>query len=318
MGSSGPQTRFSDTTLTGKQRSCVESIRQHGNALVHISKDVLDLVKIEAGGLELENVEFDLEDLLEEVVETVSAAAIQRGIRLVLDLEQSMPPKVVGDSRRLSQILLNMGLSSVREASPGVMVLKVRAEGESEEDQPLTLNFRILCSSVLSHPSLSNAQPGEVAPVQPEELAEPYGQPGLLQLMAQTSGRVNLPTSSNRFGLIMAEQLAIRMSGSVGVITDQGKAQTFWCRINLKVGSKPTTTETDTTSVRTVMVLMKEPHEALLNHLKRMRLKVLAPEHAGDDLAQSIATVSIVIADSVSLKETYPSSGKCKNGLFWC
>ncbi|MEQ9121754.1 MAG: histidine kinase dimerization/phospho-acceptor domain-containing protein, partial [Alphaproteobacteria bacterium] len=93
--------------LAGEQRSHVETIQRSGESLLTHINDVLDLSKIEAGKIEIEHEEFCLAELIDAVLELTGERASAKGLRLAAVTAPDAPLRLVGDSNRLRQILLN-------------------------------------------------------------------------------------------------------------------------------------------------------------------------------------------------------------------
>lgn len=97
-----------ETDLSPHQRECAQVIHTSGQALLKILDQVLDYSKIEAGALELENSDFDLQECLEDSVDAVAPRASERELYLALLVRPDVPTRVIGDQGRLRQILLNL------------------------------------------------------------------------------------------------------------------------------------------------------------------------------------------------------------------
>ena len=116
-----------ESDLTSEQRDFVETIRSSGEALLTIINDILDFSKIEAGKLALESYPFELDRLLEEVVEMLATTAGERGIDLVLNYPPSSPRKFQGDADRIRQLVVNLAANAVKFTHQGQVVISVDA-----------------------------------------------------------------------------------------------------------------------------------------------------------------------------------------------
>jgi signal transduction histidine kinase len=116
-----------ETGLTSEQRDFVETIRSSGEALLTIINDILDFSKIEAGKLALESYPFELDRLLEEVVEMLATSAGERGIDLVLNYPPASPRKFQGDADRIRQLVVNLAANAVKFTHQGQVVISVDA-----------------------------------------------------------------------------------------------------------------------------------------------------------------------------------------------
>jgi len=116
-----------ETGLTSEQRDFVETIRSSGEALLTIINDILDFSKIEAGKLALESYPFELDRLLEEVVEMLATTTGEKGIDLVLNYPPSSPRKFQGDADRIRQLVVNLAANAVKFTHEGQVVISVDA-----------------------------------------------------------------------------------------------------------------------------------------------------------------------------------------------
>jgi PAS domain S-box-containing protein len=108
-----------DSELTPEQRRSVELIVASGETLLTIINDILDLSKIEAGQLELEDIRLNLHEILRDTVSLMSSAARNKGIELTLDLSADVPRSVRGDPTRLKQVLNNLVSNAIKFTSTG-------------------------------------------------------------------------------------------------------------------------------------------------------------------------------------------------------
>jgi signal transduction histidine kinase/DNA-binding response OmpR family regulator len=114
-----------ETGLTVEQRDFVETIRSSGEALLTIINDILDFSKIEAGKLALESYPFELDRLLEEVVEMLGPSASEKGIDLVLNYPPASPRRFQGDADRVRQLVVNLAANAVKFTHEGQVVISV-------------------------------------------------------------------------------------------------------------------------------------------------------------------------------------------------
>ncbi|MGE0094351.1 MAG: response regulator [Alphaproteobacteria bacterium] len=117
-----------DTRLDGEQRRFAESIRLSGEALLALLNDVLDLSKLEAGKLELETLDFDLNEVLASVVELLNPRAIGKGIELAWFVAPDLPVSLRGDPGRLRQVLLNLIGNAIKFTEKGGVWVEVTQE----------------------------------------------------------------------------------------------------------------------------------------------------------------------------------------------
>ncbi|MCU1593278.1 MAG: signal transduction histidine kinase [Frankiales bacterium] len=114
-----------ETALTDEQRDFAETVRNSGDALLVIINDILDFSKIESGTLELERQPFSLRDCVESSLDLVAAQAAAKGLDLIADIAEDVPPVVEGDVTRLRQILVNLLGNAVKFTTTGEVVVTV-------------------------------------------------------------------------------------------------------------------------------------------------------------------------------------------------
>ncbi|HEU4530007.1 MAG TPA: histidine kinase dimerization/phospho-acceptor domain-containing protein, partial [Steroidobacteraceae bacterium] len=115
-----------DTRLDREQREFAETIRRSGDALLTIINDVLDYSKIEAGRLTVEQVDFDLRSICEDVRALLQPTAAERGLTLTMEYDESVPRVVKGDPVRLRQVLLNLTGNAVKFTERGGVRVRVQ------------------------------------------------------------------------------------------------------------------------------------------------------------------------------------------------
>jgi signal transduction histidine kinase len=118
-----------ETELNAVQREYVDRCRRAGASLLTLINDILDLSKIESGRFELEQVPFDLEDIVESTVEIIGASARIKGVGLSALIAPETPLGLLGDPNRLQQILINLLGNAVKFTHKGEIVLTVTPHG---------------------------------------------------------------------------------------------------------------------------------------------------------------------------------------------
>jgi len=206
------------TELNLRQRDYVQKIQQSGQHLLGIINDVLDFSKIEAGMLKVESAEFALEGLLDNVANLVSEKAAQRGLELVFDVARDVPPMLVGDALRLSQILINYANNAVKFTEAGEIDVIVRVQERSESEA--LLYFAVKDTGI----GLDEEQIGR-----------------LFQSFQQADASTTRKYGGTGLGLAISKRLAELMGGAVGVESIIGQGSTFWFTARLGVGAERST-----------------------------------------------------------------------------
>ena len=229
------------TELTAPQRDYLEKIQLSAQHLLGIINDILDFSKIEARKLTLEQVDFDLQQVLENVSTLVYDKCLAKGLSLSFDVAPDVPPRLLGDPLRLGQILINYTNNAVKFTERGGITVTVRrhaGEGES-----LVLFFSVKDTGI----GLTPAQSAR-----------------LFQSFEQADGSTTRRFGGTGLGLAITRSLAELMGGQVGVSSDYGKGSTFWCTLHLpesKLEARPRVLVVDDeASLGTLVRLILEPH----------------------------------------------------------
>ena len=120
-----------ETPLNSEQRDHLETAQRCAYSLLAVLNDVLDLSKIEAGRMAIEEVRFDLPGLLKDALKTQLALAGHKRLRVITDLAPDLPQRVYGDPLRLRQIVSNIVSNAVKFTSEGSVTLRAVALGST-------------------------------------------------------------------------------------------------------------------------------------------------------------------------------------------
>jgi len=197
------------------QRERLDKIGDAGQHLLRIINDVLDLSKIEAGKLTLEEADFSLDNLLSTACDMVGERAQAKGLELVLDTDH-LPQQLRGDPTRLSQMVINLLSNAVKFTDRGW----VRLKGEllDERDGRVRVRFAV-----------QDTGPG----IAPERQAQ------LFSAFEQGDNTTTRRFGGTGLGLSLTRNLAAAMEGEVGVISEPGAGSTFWFTAWLLHAARP-------------------------------------------------------------------------------
>jgi two-component system sensor histidine kinase/response regulator len=193
------------TELTPRQRDYLTKIRLSSQHLLGILNDILDFSKIEAGKLSIENVDFDLAAVLENVATLIREKAEAKGLELIFDVASDVPQMLVGDPLRLGQILINYANNAVKFTEKGEIDIRVRLT--SEEAGRVTLLFTVSDTGI----GLTQDQIDR-----------------LFQSFAQADTSTTRKYGGTGLGLAISQRLARLMDGEVGVTSTPGQGSSFW------------------------------------------------------------------------------------------
>ncbi|MFN2506603.1 MAG: response regulator [Acidimicrobiales bacterium] len=206
-----------DSELTETQRHHAEGVRASGEALLGIINDILDFSKIEAGKVELETVDFDVNDALEDVAALVTQSARAKNLELVAYCRPEVPTALRGDVGRLRQILLNFATNAIKFTETGEVVVRASLVEEPAAGQ-VVLRFEVADTGVGLDSTAA------------ERLFEPFSQAD-----SSTTRRYG----GTGLGLAICRRLAEAMGGAVGVDSQPGVGSTFWLQLPLARSSEP-------------------------------------------------------------------------------
>ncbi|PRP91448.1 Signal transduction histidine-protein kinase BarA [Enhygromyxa salina] len=128
--------------LSGQQRDYVETIRQSTETLLHLINGILDLSKVEAGRLELEQTSFSLRETLGDALQTLGVRAAGKGLELVQSILPEVPDGLIGDPIRLRQVILNLVDNAVKFTDVGEVVVCIDMVGQHEDRVRLRFEVR--------------------------------------------------------------------------------------------------------------------------------------------------------------------------------
>ncbi|ROV58584.1 response regulator [Vibrio ponticus] len=192
------------TDLTKKQRDYVSKIQISAENLLGIINDILDFSKIEAGKLDLEHVDFNLQETIDNLVQVVSHKCQEKGLELLVDLEPKLPINLIGDPLRLGQILLNLTNNGVKFTDSGEIIIKI---------EPLELNHE----SIKTKFSITDTGIGMTQ----EQIAR------LFQSFSQADASTTRKYGGTGLGLTISKTLVELMQGDIWVESEYGQGSTF-------------------------------------------------------------------------------------------
>ncbi len=192
------------TELTEKQQDYLTQIENSGQALLGIINDILDFSKIEAGMLDMESVDFHLEDVLNNISSLFGLRIEEKGLELLLAIDNKVPRYLVGDSLRLSQILINLTTNAIKFTAKGNIVIKV--EVVNSESERVTLRFTVQDSGIgISSEAISK----------------------LFDAFTQADTSTTRQFGGTGLGLTICKRLSEMMGGKIWVESQQGKGSRF-------------------------------------------------------------------------------------------
>ncbi|MDD2711908.1 MAG: response regulator, partial [Simplicispira sp.] len=201
------------TDMTQRQREYIKKIQGSSQHLLGIINDILDYSKIEAGKLNIERIEFELDKVLENVASLISQKAFAKGLELVFDVDKEVPNYLIGDPLRLGQILVNYANNAIKFTTEGEIHVQITLKETSEDNVLL------------------------YAAVRDTGIGLTQAQMALLfQSFQQADDSTTRQFGGTGLGLAITKQLVGLMHGEVGVTSELGKGSTFWFTARLGKG----------------------------------------------------------------------------------
>ncbi|KQW89203.1 histidine kinase [Massilia sp. Root418] len=200
-----------ESGLTPEQRADIGLVKASADALLAIVNDILDFSKIEAGKLDLEDVPFDLRQMVQDSVRVMALRARQKGLALRCELPASLPRAVKGDPGRLRQVLINLIGNAIKFTAAGSVT--VAAAPGREDDQRCDVTFSV-------------TDTGIGIPLEKQKL--------IFEAFAQVDGSTTREYGGTGLGLTICRRLVILMQGQIGVFSAPGAGSTFSFTVPLR------------------------------------------------------------------------------------
>jgi signal transduction histidine kinase/DNA-binding response OmpR family regulator len=201
-----------ETPLTAEQRKYLRVIRRAGASLLSLINDILDLSKVEAGRLELDTSEFDLNELIEKAIEILALRANDKALELACHLGPDVPCRLIGDPNRLHQILINLIGNAIKFTDHGSVLLRVVPDSEAK--QPGAIRFSVEDTGIgIPAPQLDN----------------------IFESFTQAHSSISRRYGGTGLGLPISKHLAELMGGRIWVVSREGHGSTFHCTVQLQL-----------------------------------------------------------------------------------
>jgi len=221
----GMSSLLQKTDLDDRQNSYVDKVISSANTLLHLINDILDFSKIDAGRMQLENVPFNLEDVLNNIANVVGLQAERKGLEFLFQVDPGVTFHVLGDSLRLGQILMNLVVNAVKFTERGEIVIGVRQL--TKQGNGITLQFSVRDTGI---------------GLQPAQMDK------LFSAFSQADDSITRKYGGTGLGLAISKQLTELMGGRIWVESTPGIGTEFFFTVNLQIDTDtiyPKTRATD-------------------------------------------------------------------------
>ncbi len=195
------------TNLDEKQRHYIKKIDSSAKNLLGIINDILDFSKIEAGKLDIEKVEFDLFEVVDNVINIVAIKAHEKNLELIVDYGKDVGHNFYGDSLRIAQILTNLMNNAVKFTEKGEVGLYIKKVRKNR------FRFEVRDTGI----GLTKEQ-----------------QKKLFKAFSQADGSTTRKYGGTGLGLAISKQLVHLMNGKIWVESEYGKGSSFFFEIDLE------------------------------------------------------------------------------------
>lgn len=205
-----------DTSLSTEQHEYVDIIRVSGESLLSVINDILDFSKIESGRMELDEVSFDMHNIVHKTVEVAAAQIHKKGIAVGAYIESDVPAWLMGDPSRIRQVLNNLLGNAAKFTEKGEISLKVKLLKKKESK--VTLLFEVKDTGI---------------GITPEVRAH------LFQPFSQGTKSTSRKYGGTGLGLAISKRLVKIMGGNIDVESTPGEGSKFWFTIQLNESHAP-------------------------------------------------------------------------------
>ncbi|MBT8119039.1 MAG: response regulator [Gammaproteobacteria bacterium] len=193
------------TQLTAQQKDYANTIFKSSKHLLEIINDVLDLSKIESGKTEINTSEFNLVDIIEDIINLLSTSALERNVELLYRIEKDVPTVIQSDPFRIHQILTNLIGNAIKFTEKGYVYLQVTL-GEIKNTET-SIKFTVSDTGI----GMSTADKKK-----------------LFKAFTQADTSITRRFGGTGLGLVISRKLTMLMKGEMGFDSTEGEGSTFW------------------------------------------------------------------------------------------
>ena len=269
------------TELNSRQQHLAQTVFHSAESLLGIINNILDFSKIEAGKFKLLMKDFDLRQLLDEIAETLSIQAKQKGLELILNLPYNLEGIVRGDAERLRQVLVNLLGNAIKFTEYGEIQLKVSYLQSNQFATQLPLLFEIIDTG------------SGIAADQQQQIFESF---------TQVDGSITRRFGGTGLGLAISRQLVQLMGSKLEVTSTPGKGSCFHFSLNLEKNPQASVIpKIDFSALKGLVILVVDDNASRLAILHEQLSRWNTDCHCVSSGQQALKT----LIDAASLNRPY-------------
>lgn len=247
--------------LSPEQEECVTIIRQSSNNLLALINDILDFAKLEAGKLEIISQPFNLRVLLQETIFGMRHLVEDKNIKLIIKDDKDIPAELVGDSRRIQQVVINLLGNAIKFTEHG----RIRLMAKCEEKKDRKIRVKIIVEDTgIGIPKRKQQQ--------------------IFERFTQLESKYSRRFEGSGLGLAISKQLVEAMGGNISVNSKENKGSQFWFVVPFTLssseeavlaplGSKTVATHENVANIQGARILLVED-----NRLNQKVAKIMLEE----------------------------------------
>ncbi|MCK4706012.1 MAG: response regulator, partial [Gammaproteobacteria bacterium] len=194
-----------DTQLSGQQQDYTHTIQKSAKTLLEIINDILDLSKIESGKTEITKSDFNLVDLIEDIINLLSPTALDKNIELFYCIEKGVSTIIHSDHFRIHQIIINLISNAIKFTDKGYVYLQVKSSSNKSNESSIL--FNVSDTGI----GLNNEDRKK-----------------LFNAFTQADTSITRRFGGTGLGLVISRKLTMLMKGEIGFDSKEGKGSTFW------------------------------------------------------------------------------------------
>jgi PAS domain S-box-containing protein len=258
-----------DTSDAEEQRDCLSLVHASGESLLSVINDILDLSKIEAGKIEIEWAQFDLRDLVDETVRTLSVRAREKGLRLTCLIDPRVAARAEGDATRIRQVLMNLLGNAVKFTERGEVQVRL---APAASDVPDLVQLSVRDTGI------------GIAPDKQQRVFEKF---------TQADSSTTRKYGGTGLGLTISARLVELMGGQIVVESEPGVGSTFTVTLRLPGSVRDARTGAATTV---------EPAPAATLQLHAVGEATHTPRPAGDHVRTALVAEDNAVNQRLALR----------------